>query len=126
MKRKRFTLPQYGTCRVCGCEDDRACPGGCSWVDAEHTICSACAGTPADLEHTLRWAGIVMRNHGLTPVACRAVALLMRDAGHRHDIRQRGSSLEAPAGNGRAVSRALAAKSRTRTRASGKTRLWPP
>ncbi len=33
-------------CRVCGCTDDRACEGGCSWVtDAETSqgpVCSAC------------------------------------------------------------------------------------
>ena len=28
-------------CRVCGCTDERACPGGCSWVEAD--LCSACA-----------------------------------------------------------------------------------
>lgn len=28
-------------CSVCGCTDDRACPGGCSWVDA--SLCSTCA-----------------------------------------------------------------------------------
>jgi hypothetical protein len=27
-------------CRVCGCTDDRACPGGCSW--AEPDLCSRC------------------------------------------------------------------------------------
>jgi hypothetical protein len=27
-------------CRACGCTDDRACPGGCSWV--ERDLCSAC------------------------------------------------------------------------------------
>lgn len=31
-----------GVCRYCACEDSRACPGGCSWVDDEETICSAC------------------------------------------------------------------------------------
>ncbi len=30
-------------CRQCGCTDDRACAGGCSWVDLD--LCSAC--TPA-------------------------------------------------------------------------------
>jgi len=30
------------SCRFCGCTDDHACPGGCSWVDPAHTICSAC------------------------------------------------------------------------------------
>lgn len=29
-------------CRACGCTDDRACPDGCSWVDAD--LCSACVG----------------------------------------------------------------------------------
>lgn len=28
------------TCRVCGCSDVRACPGGCTWVAAD--LCSAC------------------------------------------------------------------------------------
>lgn len=27
-------------CRACGCTDDRACPGGCWWVEAD--LCSAC------------------------------------------------------------------------------------
>lgn len=40
-----------GTCRYCGCTDERACvfrdPAtgniwACSWVDEAHTICSAC------------------------------------------------------------------------------------
>lgn len=29
-------------CRVCGCDDFHACPGGCSWV--EDDLCSACVG----------------------------------------------------------------------------------
>lgn len=32
-------------CRVCGCDDFHACPGGCSW--AEPDLCSACAGKEA-------------------------------------------------------------------------------
>ena len=28
-------------CRVCGCTDDRGCPGGCYWV--EDDLCSQCA-----------------------------------------------------------------------------------
>lgn len=31
-----------GTCRKCGCTDNQACPLGCWWVDAKHTLCSAC------------------------------------------------------------------------------------
>lgn len=29
-------------CRVCGCTDDRACPGGCAWVEAD--LCTSCVG----------------------------------------------------------------------------------
>jgi hypothetical protein len=31
-----------GTCCVCGCTEDRPCPGGCSWTDPEKTLCSRC------------------------------------------------------------------------------------
>lgn len=34
-----------GVCRECGCTDDRACPGGCWWVEPD--LCSACAGAAA-------------------------------------------------------------------------------
>ena len=29
-------------CRVCGCTSERACKGGCTWVDRDHTICCRC------------------------------------------------------------------------------------
>ena len=32
----------YGTCARCGCTDERACEGGCSWADREHTVCTEC------------------------------------------------------------------------------------
>lgn len=32
------------TCKVCGCTDEQACPGGCYWVDTKHSVCSACYG----------------------------------------------------------------------------------
>ena len=28
-------------CRECGCTDERACPGGCTWVFVD--LCSRCA-----------------------------------------------------------------------------------
>ena len=31
-----------GVCRFCGCTEAAACPGGCRWMDAEETLCSAC------------------------------------------------------------------------------------
>lgn len=39
-----------GTCSQCGCTDDQACKGGCSWVDPEHTLCSACAPAGAGVD----------------------------------------------------------------------------
>lgn len=33
---------QEGTCRICGCTDEEACPGGCTWVEPD--LCSECVG----------------------------------------------------------------------------------
>lgn len=39
----RYTaLLGAGLCRLCGCTDRHACPGGCAWVNAAHDVCSAC------------------------------------------------------------------------------------
>lgn len=35
-------VPTPGVCIVCGCTDDAACEGGCSWVDEGHLCCSRC------------------------------------------------------------------------------------
>lgn len=35
-----------GTCRVCGCTDDRACTPPCSWVEPD--LCSACREGDSD------------------------------------------------------------------------------
>ena len=38
-----LTIPEHpGRCRWCGCDDDHACDGGCSWVNGHQTLCSAC------------------------------------------------------------------------------------
>lgn len=29
-----------GECRYCGCTEDDPCPGGCSWANAEETVCT--------------------------------------------------------------------------------------
>lgn len=39
--RNQFDALAVPTCRVCGCDDDHACPGGCRWTEAD--LCSACA-----------------------------------------------------------------------------------
>jgi len=36
------TVYPRGACVLCGCSDERACPGGCAWASRE--ICTACAG----------------------------------------------------------------------------------
>jgi len=33
-----------GRCTRCGCTEERACQGGCYWVDPDRTLCSRCAG----------------------------------------------------------------------------------
>jgi hypothetical protein len=35
--------PIPGLCRICGCTDQRSCPGGCGWADDSHTLCTICA-----------------------------------------------------------------------------------
>lgn len=30
------------TCRVCGCTDEFACEGGCTWLDERDNLCSRC------------------------------------------------------------------------------------
>ena len=39
-----YPWPRDGTkaCRVCGCTNDRSCPGGCYWVEPD--LCSRCVG----------------------------------------------------------------------------------
>lgn len=52
---------QIPTCRVCGCTEISACPGGCSWVRAEKAsvyaarkpLCSACSGTAGDMKEAI-------------------------------------------------------------------------
>jgi len=38
-----FAFAGPGTCAVCGCTDEDACPGGCVWANAAATLCSRCA-----------------------------------------------------------------------------------
>jgi hypothetical protein len=33
------TAPVSGSCRVCGCTQDHACPAGCWWEDDTRTLC---------------------------------------------------------------------------------------
>lgn len=40
-KRGKEKAPPESICRVCGCTENNACEGGCSWVEPD--LCSACA-----------------------------------------------------------------------------------
>lgn len=60
----RFKFPKPGTCRVCGCIEQRACPGGCWWTDKDKTLCSACAGTERDIDYSLNWVARLLNSEG--------------------------------------------------------------
>jgi hypothetical protein len=45
------------TCRVCGCTDLAACPGGCAWVSGEPDLCTACR--PTEVVHPPAAPGVV-------------------------------------------------------------------
>lgn len=40
-RQARIAAGEEEVCRVCGCSDTMACPGGCTWV--EPGLCSKCA-----------------------------------------------------------------------------------
>lgn len=44
---KRTARPKPDKCRICGCTDEHACPGGCFWVSAN--LCSQCGLDTAKL-----------------------------------------------------------------------------
>jgi hypothetical protein len=83
----RWKPPRPGTCRVCGCTEEHACDGGCSWVDRACTLCSACAGTPADLAYALRWIAHLLRAeipvHGSRTAALRSTCAIAIEAHKR-------------------------------------------
>lgn len=40
---KQAADAEKGTCFVCGCREEKACDGGCEWIDEGQKLCSACA-----------------------------------------------------------------------------------
>lgn len=43
MRTETIVIPKVrGRCRWCQCTTRHGCPCGCSWVDADRTLCSAC------------------------------------------------------------------------------------
>lgn len=81
--------PKPGTCRVCGCVDARACAGGCRWVDAEHTLCSACSGTPADLAYALKSVATLRGKASRPALAIKMAVAFANDALARLDARSK-------------------------------------
>lgn len=43
-------VAEQGKCRVCGCTEDHACEGGCSWADEAQTLCTSCKAKPATVD----------------------------------------------------------------------------
>lgn len=46
-------MSRVRSCRICGCTDARACPGGCSW--AGERLCSACVPPVDDVYIALQF-----------------------------------------------------------------------
>ena len=44
-----YRVQNEPVCRVCGCTENNACPGGCWW--AEDDLCSACAEKQKRVKH---------------------------------------------------------------------------
>jgi len=79
---------------VCGCSDDRACPGGCDWVaDPEQLgdLCSACVAPLDVIDPPELWPGLhlvsVRRIDPLNPAALEALAV--GDSGALYRFRHR-------------------------------------
>lgn len=67
---RRTKAPQKERkCRVCGCTELTACPGGCSWI--EQDLCSAC-----DLTPLMRKRGLLIENADESAVAAYRGAVL--------------------------------------------------
>lgn len=76
-----------GVCRFCGCTDGDACvvddgfgPVGCSWIDRDHRVCSACIAVARAELHYLRGSVIVgeLPNMGACAVAAGAAPRVRR------------------------------------------------
>jgi hypothetical protein len=52
-------------CNGCGCTDERACVGGCSWAyqSPNVNICSRCDGTASDLIGSLKAVEAMCKAH---------------------------------------------------------------
>ena len=55
-------------CRVCGCTEIDACPGGCGWVPGEENLCTTCGEAARAI---LIWRGSARRAN---------IAALLREA----------------------------------------------
>lgn len=79
--------PKEGTCRICGCTDDRACDGPCTWTDTTHTLCNnpdcvAKAAAPAPTPSA------PAKSHTLTPAAPKTTVTAASIAGRVTQVRE--------------------------------------
>jgi hypothetical protein len=56
-------------CRFCGCREDRACPGGCAWLDVAQTVCTACRAI------AVAWAALPSRRPSMVRAFFRGYAV---------------------------------------------------
>lgn len=61
---------QIATCVLCGCTDDKACAGGCSWVEVCYQTgrghCSACVSIETITIEARRSSGEFVARYGKT------------------------------------------------------------
>lgn len=59
-------MPKPIRCIICGCHQDLACIGGCSWVSMDPPLCSAC-NNAEDLRNRERPADNLEHTQAMTP-----------------------------------------------------------
>lgn len=56
-----------GTCRWCGCTEDRACEDGCGWANRAQTLCTACINFDREMRSARGRARLVECYHAARP-----------------------------------------------------------
>ena len=82
-------------CRICSCTEFDACPDGCSWVSVEKLsapLCSACAGTGADLSDAMKRAVSALGSSGRPSAKIERAITVMRAALKRKKARMRAEA----------------------------------
>lgn len=76
-------------CLGCGCTQDNACPGGCSWVKADFPLCSKCSGGPEDVIATANAIRKVKKENGVSESSMKLMTALLSALTARARVRMR-------------------------------------